>query len=81
MPKHITFSDNYTILKDIWDKLDDVDVGNDWHPEIDIVAAMAWGRELNTTDVGRLLDDPFVAFRGSAPASTFPGYYGSAGWF
>jgi hypothetical protein len=43
--------------------VNDTDVGNDWHPEIDIVAAMVWGRELTVAEVGELMDDPFVHFR------------------
>lgn len=48
--------------------LADIDTGNDWHPEIDIVAAYVWDRELTSDERVALLADPFIFLRGTAIA-------------
>lgn len=38
-------------------------LGQNWHPEIDIIAAMVWNRVLTTAEKALLLGDPLTHFR------------------
>lgn len=43
--------------------VNDTDTGNDWHPEVDIIATMVWNRELTAAEKSLLLGDPLTHFR------------------